>query len=259
MNKLDRSQWPISFSEIPCGDDAAQHALDEYPNESCGLIVVENGTAVYVPCRNVAEKPGDQFKMHVGDQRAAEARGEVVALVHSHPDVSAAPSQADRILCEVSELKWYIIAVHKDVDTVAPVSYSEIIPNGYRAPLEGRTFIHGILDCFALIKDYYAWELGIELPEFKREDEWWLKGQTLYLDNYQAAGFAPAYGNIREHDVILMQIRAPTPNHAGIYVGNTQILHHLYSPTGTRLSKRDIYGGYLAEATRFILRHKDLT
>lgn len=254
MNKLDQSQWPLSFDSLPCGTEAAQHALDEYPRESCGLVVDTPAGIVYVKCRNTAEKATDQFKVHKDDYVAASSLGEIVAFYHSHPDVSSRPSQADLVMCEVSGMQWYIIAVHKDVDQVAPVSYSELAPSGYRAPLVGRQFIHGILDCFSLIKDHYAWELGIEIPEFERQDDWWNNGQNLYMEHYEEAGFEPAAGAIRPHDVIIAQIRSKVPNHGGVYVGDTKILHHLYG----RPSRVDVYGGYIKEATVAILRHRSM-
>jgi len=51
--------------------------------------------------------------------------------------------------------------------------------------------------------------------------------------------------------VIVMQVRAPVPNHAGVYIGDGLMLHHLYN----RLSSRDVYGGYWQECTRIVLRH----
>lgn len=255
MNKLPQNEWGHDFDlHFPCGNAAAQHALDEYPRESCGLLVNEGGQVVYVPCANIATANEKQFHMNPVDYVAAEMRGEVIGLVHSHPDVAAAPSPADLVMCEASELPWHIIAVHKDVDTVRPVAASSFAPSGYRLPLLERPFVHGLIDCFTLIRDYYDYELNIKLPNFEREDGWWNTGQNLYMDQYHLAGFEEARGDIQVHDVIIMQIRALKPNHGGIYVGDTQILHHMYG----RLSKRDIYGGYLRESTRIILRHKEL-
>lgn len=53
-------------------------------------------------------------------------------------------------------------------------------------------------------------------------------------------------------DFILMQIESNTVNHAAIYIGNGEILHHLYG----RLSMRGVYGSYWLDRTRRTLRHK---
>lgn len=255
MNKLPQSEWGHDFDlHFPCGNVAAQHALDEYPRESCGLLIVERGRHVYVPCANLAKDGDVQFHMNPADYAAAEARGEVLAVIHSHPDVAAAPSAADRVMCEASALPWHIVAVHKDVDTVRPVAAASVEPCGYKLPLLGRPFVHGLIDCYSLIKDYYSQELGIELPHFDREDNWWNNGQDLYVEHFRDAGFDLAAGPMQPHDVVLMQIRSPKTNHGGVYIGDTMIMHHMYG----RLSSRDIYGGYLREATRMIVRHKDL-
>ncbi|TGT19389.1 phage tail protein, partial [Mesorhizobium sp. M3A.F.Ca.ET.174.01.1.1] len=39
-------------------DAIAAHALAEYPRECCGLVVLEHGEEVYVPCSNGAAAPG---------------------------------------------------------------------------------------------------------------------------------------------------------------------------------------------------------
>ena len=224
------------------------HAAAEYPRECCGLVVVERGKPVYVPCRNEAETPKAHFLLAPADYAAAEDRGEIVRVVHSHPDIAPLPSDGDRVACERGGVPWLIVnwptgAVH------------EFAPEGYRAPLVGRSFAHGLLDCYSLIRDYYAQVLSIELPDFARREEWWLKGDNLYVEGFPRAGFveidaaAPV-----EHDVLLMQVGSPVINHAAVYVGNNQILQHCAG----RLSSRDVYGGGWHRATRKIVRHRSL-
>lgn len=221
------------------------HAAAEYPRECCGLVVVAKGKERYVSCRNAAQGE-EHFILPGEDYAAAEDVGEVVAVVHSHPDVPAAPSEADLVGCEASGLPWHILSWPSD-------DLRTIEPKGYEAPLVGRQFSHGVLDCYTLVRDWYRRERGIELPDFPRRDDWWNHGDDLYMRHYAEAGFVAVSQDRPEQvgDVILMQLRAPVPNHAAIYLGNGLILQHLHG----RLSSRDVYGGYWQEITRCVLRH----
>lgn len=245
-----------------------RHALAEYPREACGLVVRVNGRRRYVPCRNLAPDPAAHFQLCPQDYAAAEDLGEVVAVVHSHPDAPAAPSPLDRQGCEASGLPWVIVAVHGDGGALAVAGWAELAPCGWRAPLVGRAFVHGVFDCWAVCRDYYAREHGLELPDYEREDEWWTRpGHDLYRQHYAAAGFVEVVGPPREGDMIVMQIRAEVANHAGIYLAAGtlasepnhypapgSILHHLHG----RDSRRDVYGGYWEDCTQLILRHRTL-
>jgi cell wall-associated NlpC family hydrolase len=159
-------------------------------------------------------------------------------------------------MCNASGLPWLIVGVLKDGDDLSLTEITEQVPDDYEAPLVGRSFVHGVLDCYSLIKDYYKRELGIELPHFERRDNWWNLGENLYMEKFTEAGFATFKGPIQKHDVVIMQVyNSPVPNHAGVYIGNDQILHHMYN----RLSTRDVYGGgYFQEVTRVVVRYKEL-
>lgn len=126
-------------------------------------------------------------------------------------------------------------------------------PSGYKAPLVGREFSHGILDCYTLIRDYYKEELSTIIPDFHREENWWEKGYRLYADNFGKAGFTKVYDSPQKHDVILMQVQSTTPNHAAIWLGDGTVLHH----QPNRLSSRDTYGGWYQKVTTDVLRYKD--
>lgn len=242
--------------EIP--QEAIAHAVECYPNESCGLIV----GGQYIACRNIATNPGEHFVMHTGDYRLAMDRGDIEAMVHSHPDHTCQPSEADRAVCEESELPSLILEIRegKFVDS------KWLRPTGWQAPLLGRPFAHGIHDCLSIILDYYKRERGIDLGDYERRDNWWNEGGDLYREHLPRAGFYRLRDGEQPQtgDVILMQVRAPVPNHAGIYIEDGMlttepvahpvpqcILHHMYG----RSSKRDVYGGYYQEKTVGIWRY----
>lgn len=221
--------------------DIQAHALDCYPRESCGVIIVKKGRKKYIPCLNLAQ--GNDFLINPVDYARAEDEGAIIKIVHSHPNLSPKPSQADLVGCEKSGLPWLIISVPS-------LEIYEFEPTGYKTPLMGREFKHGVLDCYTFIRDYYDQVLDIQIPDFDRTDNWWQGGENLYLDGYESAGFVRV-DDIQEHDVLLMQVVSPVPNHGAIYVGDNKIQHHQVN----RLSSCDVFGGWYRKIHVMTLRH----
>lgn len=222
--------------------EAEAYAKSEYPREACGLIVIVKGRERFFPCQNIAIGD-DHFVLKPDDYAAAEDAGEIVAVWHSHCGIGAEPSEADMVSCEKTGLAWYIYATPAD-------NWCRFTPTGYRAPLVGRQWQHGVLDCYSLVKDAYAEMFSIYLPDFERNDNWWLRGENLYIDNFAKVGFqqveSPHHG-----DALLMQIASPVPNHAAIWLDGDMILHHIHG----RLSSKDVYGEYYRKNTAMVLRY----
>jgi proteasome lid subunit RPN8/RPN11 len=223
-----------------------EHAKKEYPKESCGLLIIFKGKQQYRACRNLAIG-SDNFILDPVDYEKADIDGEIVAVIHSHPNASAKPSQADLVACESSGLPWFIVGIPNE-------KWEYIEPVGYVAPLVGRTWSHGVLDCYSIIKDWYKQERNIELLDFYRGDDWWKRGENLYVDNFEKAGFYKIkQEELQEGDVILMLINSSVPNHGAIYLGDGLILHHVHS----RLSTRDVFGGYWLKNSVVYLRYEN--
>ncbi|OAV37887.1 Phage tail assembly protein [Moraxella catarrhalis] len=238
------------------------HAQDAYPNECCGLIIDED----YYPCDNVAVNPTEHFEIDPKDFAKAESIGEIQAIVHSHPNGNAEPSEIDRVQMSIHGMDWVICAFGYHAG-----GKEYFKPKAYQAPLLGREYHHGVQDCYSLVRDYYHRELDIHLPDFHRSDAWWehKNHEPLYEKNFEKAGFVAvdkSVGNLQKHDVILCRVgRTHHVNHALIYlgdgklnsektpdcVGNALILHH---PHGG-LSVREIYGENWQRRTAMVVRH----
>ncbi|EBA3784272.1 phage tail protein, partial [Salmonella enterica] len=208
-------------------DDILTHAKRCTPAESCGYVVKTAFETVYLPCENISAEPGMYFRMSPEDYIRASFLGEVVALVHSHPGDGGQPylSTVDRTLQIQSGLDWWLVSderIHK----------FRCVPH-----LTGRQFEHGVTDCYTLFRDAYHLA-GIDMPDFDREDDWWSQGKSLYLDHLEATGFYRVDPeDAQPGDVLICCFGSPTPNHAAIYCGNGELLHHIPE----QLSKRERY------------------
>jgi proteasome lid subunit RPN8/RPN11 len=221
------------------------HAKAENPREACGLVIIKHGKQIYKPCKNLA-RGTDQFILDPQDYANAEEEGDIVAVIHSHPNISAKPSQADLVSCEASGLPWFVMGYPSE-------KWEYIQPTGYIAPLVGREWSHGVLDCYSIIRDWFLQEKNIELLDFKRSDEWWKIGENLYLDNFEKAGFKQiSLEKLQAGDCILMCFNSEVPNHGAVYLGDGQILHHVQN----RLSTRDVYGGFWLKNTYGYYRYE---
>ncbi|WP_070206074.1 C40 family peptidase [Escherichia coli] len=201
------------------------HARRCAPAESCGFVIGTPEGERYQPCVNISAEPEAYFRIAPEDWLQAEMQGEIVALVHSHPGGLPWLSEADRRLQIKSALPWWLVCrgeIHK----------FRCVPH-----LTGRRFEHGVTDCYTLFRDAYHLA-GITLPDFEREDDWWRNGQNLYLDNMAATGFYRVpLSSAQAGDILLCCFGASVANHAAIYCGNGELLHHLPE----QLSKRERY------------------
>ncbi|EAB5486416.1 phage tail protein [Salmonella enterica] len=221
-------------------DDILAHARQCAPAESCGYVVRTAQGERYFPCENLSAEPTMYFRISPEDYLNARNRGDIVALVHSHPDGKPCLSSADRTLQIQSGLDWWLVCDNR-------IHKFRCVPH-----LTGRQFEHGVTDCYTLFRDAYHLA-GIDMPDFDREDDWWSQGKSLYLDHLEAAGFYRVNPeDAQPGDVLICCFGSPTPNHAAIYCGNGELLHHIPE----QLSKREGYNDKWQRRTHSIWQHR---
>ena len=211
------------------------HACAEYPRESCGIVLKDGA---YIACENHAvdagHDPTQTFALNDAIYLKHYIAGDLAAIVHSHPEGSEYPTKADMEGQNSTRVPWGIIRTTQKADKGIKAHGLFWFGDGVPKPaLIGRGFRHGVTDCYALIRDWYA-ESGIAIPEFPREWKWWNDGKTsLYEDHFADAGFEilPQSAKAKVGDVFFMRLYSKVPNHAGVYIGNGLILHHL-TPNG---------------------------
>jgi proteasome lid subunit RPN8/RPN11 len=222
--------------------DAAQaHAIRQYPKEACG--VVSGGR--YVPLRNVARDPLESFAL----PRTAWAKhAPVEAVIHSHcaPRHKLAPSASDMAGQIETGVPWGIVIT--DGQTAqGPLWWGDHLLD---APLIGREFVHGVMDCYSLVRAWCWQNMGVKIPEFPRDDDWWHAGGDLYRDGFGKAGFFEIDASeVRAGDFVLMRLPSTdVPHHAGIVEGLGLVCHHLPG----RLSRREPLGPWRRRITHWL-------
>lgn len=239
------------------------HARSEYPKEACGLIYLKGLIELdYAPCRNTTgDDPTESFVVHEDDYLETESKGRILGLVHSHPDALPEPTQLDLDVCRFNGLDCIIVGFPNGKDG-EPVFFKK----GFiREDLdyERRPFLHGIVDCYTLLRDWYWRERKIDLPDFYRPDQWWDHEPKLafYSERFTEAGFglvmkrpqARDLVGLEVGDVLIAHVHSDTPNHAMIMIDpvRNEILHHPYGA----LSKKELYGVYYRHRTTHWLRY----
>ena len=222
---------------------ALKHAKENAPNEICGLLTIYKGKEKYNPCRNLAEDPEDQFIIDPDDWMKAEDEGEVIAVIHSHPNYPPYPSEADLASCEYLDLPFYIVNPETK-------QWHYFKPSGYKKGLIGRQWVWGIQDCWSLVEEWYKENKNIQIEHWPRP-----KSPKEFSKNPLFEYALPKLGfieientvDLQEGDVLLMDTtNTGKLDHVALYLGNQTIFHHCVK----RLSCRELYNQEYIDCTK---------
>lgn len=229
-----------------------KYFLSKYPNEACGFVI-NDGSFKFIPVENISSDPINSFL--VSDEELAKIlityKNQIEIFIHSHPVLQGekpqySPSKHDMESQIIFGIPFGIIVCDK-------YGCSDLISWGDTLPIKnpiGRKFLHGVNDCYSLIRDVYR--LGKEgcaefdidwpfepilLPEVPRDDDWWGQGENLYVDYFEKFGFKEInISEVKAGDIFMIKLKSDKINHAGLMIGGDQLLHHLPD----RLSRREI-------------------
>ena len=90
--------------------EAYRHATECYPEECCGLLLDIKGVHTYWKCENVSKSYKEKsFVINPLDWAEGEDQGEVLGIVHSHPDGLLEFSHTDKISCKYNDLPFFLV------------------------------------------------------------------------------------------------------------------------------------------------------
>jgi len=227
-------------------EKALEHAKQEDPKESCGLLLNIRGKEEYFPCRNLSMTAHQCFIIDPEDYVRADNTGDITAIVHSHPVTQPVASEADKISCEESNLPWHIVNPKTE-------TWGYYEPCGYKPDLIGQPWVWGVSDCWSLVRRYYKEKLNIELRDWERPTtpEEFINN-PMFERCAEATGFRELKNDekLKNGDLLFMSILANGLNHVAIFLDG-DVLHHLTD----RLSCKEPYNQWLQKCTGKRLRY----
>jgi len=202
-----------------------EFVLHEYPFEA--VAAVSDGKVVPLP--NVADEPQDGFGVRTQDL----LRQKVDALLHSHTYNKRderkfdgrTPSYKDVRTQIAMNIPWGIVAT--EGETVTPILW---FPQSRDVELLNRKFVYYVFDCWTLVRDWYWQNRQIELmyyPDIEINPHKGLMEDAAYERFADEAGFKQiTFKELEVGDVFLMNSFGRRTNHAAVYVGDGNVMHH---------------------------------
>ena len=227
-------------------DNALEHAKQEDPKESCGLLLNIRGKEEYFACRNLSMTAHQCFIIDPEDYVIGTNRGNITAVIHSHPVTPPVASEADKISCEESDIPWHIVNPKTE-------TWGYYEPCGYKPPLIGRPWVWGITDCYSLVRSWYKQEKNIELRDWERPTT---PEEFIQNPMFESCAWRTGFRELRSDeklengDLLFMSILANGLNHVAIFLDG-DVLHHLTD----RLSCKEPYNQWLQKCTGKRLRY----
>tara|TARA_B100000780_G_scaffold231810_1_gene171669 strand:- start:4267 stop:4965 length:699 start_codon:yes stop_codon:yes gene_type:complete len=225
-------------------EEIQEHFEKWYPREGCGVLAVVKGNLKWFPCDNVATDEND-FVISSRQYIDIGHRADITAVVHSHPDASNEPSEADIKYCNATGLPYYIFS-YPDMELHI------LQPEKETKNLYGREYEFGRNDCFEASRDYYI-NKGLDIPSRPLfEDDWWEKGLDYFTDEYISTwGFEKVEGNMQKDDLLIFTINGRVGNHCGVYLGEDLFYHHAENRLSCRENLYPFWKKYITGVYRY--------
>lgn len=131
-------------------------AADTPDEEVGGVVVATPGAWRTIAIENVSSQPDRSYIPFGLGLINASQLGHLEFYWHTHINGNPNFSPTDITGIWETNIPWLLYDLRNDV-------FNYFDPN-LKTPLLGRQWQQGLTDCWALVRDFYRWELDIELP-----------------------------------------------------------------------------------------------
>lgn len=223
----------------------------KFPTEEiCGLIVNKN---LVFPCLNTQLRKDKYFTINPKDYLKASLKGKITHVFHSHPSNNSEFSEFDKINSENNDLSMVLYCIGND-------EFKEYEPKGINPSYIGKEFKIGTNDCLTIVQNYFKQELGININDYFRNENWQKDSPEIYDKNYEREGFVkvidgePKFEDLKKFDVLMFDIlNKKNTDHIGLYLGKQLFLHH----PRKRLSLIEPLDDVYVKKINRVVRHKN--
>lgn len=225
-----------------------KHSLEFPKEEVCGFVLDNN---TIFRARNISSLKNKTFSVYPLDYLAAEEKGKIVAVYHSHI-LTKEFSEFDKVN-STNHNKIYVMYCLKSD------SFHIFYPNNYSNKYIGRQFNYKTNNCYTIIKDFYKNELNINIeaniPELN--EDWYKNNPNLILDEFnkstQFKSISNWQQNIKKYDIIFFNYLNidNSPHHLGMYIDDGIFLHL----PRRQYSKMEIFDNFFQSKVFDVIRY----
>jgi len=231
-------------------NEAIEYAKLNLNEEACGLITCGNGKVHFIKCQNISIDKINHFEISAEDYLDAAKWSIPYGIFHSHPiGQKIAFSDDDKELSEIMMLPVYLF-VHETGE------WLEYYPLSKEHKIESVQFDWGINDCLGLVRHYYQKNFGILIKDYDRDESYEDSDNEEMLLKFADEGFIETNTKtiLHKHDVLLFNSMRAYPQHLGIFIGNSKMIHHPIR----QLSQTAMIEARMLSKLSKVLRHKSL-
>lgn len=233
-------------------EEIISYSKDNKVEEICGFVLLCPDNSVEITKEvNVNPDPSKSFSISPQKFINYSINRKILGIYHSHPFSDESPSAQDILCSEESGIPYLIYSLQTN-------KFFLYYPGSYDpAELIGRPYVKGFYECTCLFKDYFLTNLNLNITKWNKN--YWLtdsddEANDLLINILNKNTKNIEIKEIKEHDILVFQIKNNGRKHVGIYLGNDYFIHQC----GNTISRKQLLDNRWQSKIKRAYRHPSL-